>query len=224
MFFYIFLIPVFLSAMASLRAFRKNWPWPYRSFSLFLFVVLFVEIFAVLWTAWLHAQFPVAYNAHNGWIYNPFMIIEYLFYVFFFLRVLHLKKLQRKMLTLFAFLFTVWSILNMLLVQGISRLNTYSLLVSSLMVVYLSISYFLQLLRDRKIITLTKQPMFWIATGAFFYHLCSIPYFIFLNYTARTNLDLAISLSKIMAVLNWIMYSSYTIAFLCRKNFQQSPR
>lgn len=225
MFYYIYLIPILFSAVAGLRAFSHNWPRPYKYFSIFLFVVLAVELFANVWTLWLHRQFTPAYSKKNVWIYNVFMIPEYLFYLFFYYNLAQNRTEQkRNLFIVIGAAFIIWGTANMIFVQQMMVMNTYSLLFYSIAVVYLAIDYFVSLLRSNKLVNLSREPLVWISIGAFFYHLCCIPYYIFMNYTTAKDIQLIIMLSKIMTVLVSAMYSSFTIAFLCRKHFQPLQR
>lgn len=220
-FYQIYLIPLLLGALASIRAFRMQWPRPYRWFSIFLFVSLIVELFAVFWNNWLYKQFPVTYSASNHWIYNLFIFPEYLFYIFFFQQTCGYKLFTRKRAFLFMAAYTLWGLANILYVNGLYRYSAQTMVVSGITMVVLTSGYFISLLRSNKLVKLYREPLVWISIGAFIYHLCCIPYFTFFNYLNKVNLPLSLSLYQILTVLCCFMYSSYTIAFLCRKNFQR---
>ncbi|MBL7727606.1 MAG: hypothetical protein JNM68_07975, partial [Dinghuibacter sp.] len=213
LFFYIFLIPLLTSALASVRAFRKHWPGPYRQFSIFLFTVLLIELFAGLWPLWTHRQFTPPFSKNNYWVYNPFIIIEYLFYIYFFHRATGGKIFSLNISLGIGAGYLVLSLLNLFLLQGMFKYPTHTLAIASLVMVLLTSGYFIALLRSNKLVRLSTEPLFWISVGAFLYHLCCIPLFIFFNYLLRTNIELCLIFFKITTVFNWIMYSSYTIAF-----------
>jgi hypothetical protein len=146
--------------------------------------------------------------------------LECLFYIIFYQQVMGKKILPGRTAYYIMFAYTAFGLVNMLSIQGLYQFNTYTLLLYSLIVVFLTTSYFISLLRDNKLIVLSADPLTWMSIGAFIFFLCSIPYCIFFNYTL-TNITLAWSLNIILIILNCFMYSSYTIAFLCRKHFQQ---
>src|SRR5579862_8186747 len=79
---YIYLIPLVISAFASLRSFRLARLKPYRLFSLFLMTSLLIEIFAISWKWWLHQtglwNFPIS----NLWIYDAFLTVQLFFFAF----------------------------------------------------------------------------------------------------------------------------------------------
>jgi hypothetical protein len=219
--YYIYLIPLFISALVSIRAYRNNWPGPYRKFSIFLLVVLVAEIISIVWKYWLYKQFSPPYTQNNIWIYNPVIIGEYLFYLYFYHNASGKKILPGNTIWYFMGGYAVLGIINMLFVQGIFTYPTYTLFGSSLIVLFLTVNYFISMLKANKVIQLSTSPLTWISIGSFIYHLCSVPYFLFFSYVLRTNVNLAISLIIIMTIFNFFMYSLYTIAFLCRKHFQQ---
>src|SRR5258706_11384543 len=95
---YIYLIPLLLSAIFSLKSFRLNWPKPYKLFSIFLCLTLIVELFAISWKWYLFKTDYWNYSKSNLWIYNAFLLISELFLLLFYYGVLispTLKKMIR---------------------------------------------------------------------------------------------------------------------------------
>lgn len=220
-FYHLYIFPLILSVLAGIRAFRYRWPEPYRYFLLFLVTTLLVESFAIVWKYWLYKQFSPSYNQTNGWLYNLYFFPQFVFYLFFYFRVTGRLPKQRNTFFLILLFFVLAATINMVLTTGIYKYNTNNIIIASLLIVFLTTRYFLSLFRSSKLVVLQQEPLAWISFGAFIYHLCCIPYFTFFSYLNKSNLPLSLSLYKILTVLNVIMYSSYTIAFLCRKT---SPR
>jgi hypothetical protein len=90
-------------------------------------------------------------------------------------------------------------------------------LAASAIVLFLTISYFEQLRKEKEVIRLTKHPMAWLSLGAFIFHAATLPYIICLDYLIQHNVSLAIALYYIYLGLNCILYSLYSVAFLCQK-------
>lgn len=217
---YLYLIPLFISMIASMRTFKKNWAGPYRAFSMFLCVTFLVEIFAIAWKLFLHQTFYWDLPKSNTWLYNLFIIPIYFFYLSFFGTVLENIKLKRSWKWI-ASIYCIFGLLNLSVFQTISQLNTFSVIIGSAIVIICSSLYFLQELNRKIPVKVTSTPLFWIALGALIFHSVSLPYFIFINYLSRTNLGLAMALFNIHLVLNILMYSFYLIAFLCKNPAQQ---
>lgn len=219
---FLYLVPLCLGAIVSLRSFRMQWPRPYRVFSIFLFFTLVIEILAIAWKLSLHETAYWHYTKSNGWIYNLYYIPQYLFYFYFYDKVLDekgIKKLYRPI----SWIYFLGGLINLCFVQGIFQLDTYSIIGGNLGVLYFSLHYFKQELHRSEPVNASKDPLFWISLGAFIFHTVSLPYFVFINYLSRTNLKLAIALFNILLILNIFMYSFYLIAFLCNKPSQKKP-
>ncbi|WP_460552090.1 hypothetical protein [Ferruginibacter profundus] len=125
------------------------------------------------------------------------------------------------MITVFIVAFTIFALLNITVLQGLYTPNNYTLTACCLMMLGLITAYFYQLLHQKKIIRLTREPMVWISSGAFFFHLGCLPFFIWFNTLVTSSMTKAFSFLAIVVVLNSIMYSSFSIAFLWNKNFQK---
>lgn len=211
---HIFLLPLFISAVLSLKAFVRQWPAPYRIFSVLLLSVLFVEVFALLWKVFLYNAWGWSYQPSNLWIYNSALLPQYLLYLLAYYRVLRSPALRRTIVRA-ACLFTAFFFINITYLQPITTINSYSIIMASGIITFLTVSYFEQVRKSTEIITLTADPMAWISLGAFIFHAANLPYMISLNYLNRFDVSLAISIFYIYMALNCIMYTFYSIAFLC---------
>jgi hypothetical protein len=215
--YYIYLLPLLLSAVFSLRAFRLNWPSLYKHFSIFLFSTLFIEGFAICWKLFLHSSVG-NYSMSNLWIYNCYLIAQYLFYLYFYYLATRNSNVKRWIVAL-AGIYFLFSLINVIFIQPIHTVNSYTIIAASLIMLFLTLTYFIELLRDKEIKNLTSEPLVWISIGAFIFHIGNLPFFIFLNTLNKTNLSLALTLFKIILILNSLMYSFYAIAFLCQPKF-----
>ena len=218
--YYIYIIPLLISAISSLRAFRQKWPLSYRWFSIFLFTTLFVEVFAILWKdyLYLHKTPYWNYSKQNVWLYNIFFLPQYIFYVLFYYSVLKLK-LVRKAIRIILPLFIIFGIYNITMLQGLYVTDNYTLVVCCLLVIWLSGSYFYQLLKQKRLVVLQHEPLVWISSGAFLFHMGCLPFFVWFNTLVMASISKAFSFLGIAVVLNSVMYSSYSIAFLWNKKF-----
>lgn len=219
--YYIYIIPLLISAISSVRAFRLKWPLSYRWFSIFLFTTLLVEVFAILWKdyLYLHKTTYWKFSIHNIWLYNIYFLPQYLFYLFFYYSVITLPTVKR-IIRVISPLFILFCILNMIVIQGLYTPNNYTLIVCCLIMIWLTASYFFQLLMQKKLVSLRHEPLVWISCGAFLFHMGCLPFFIWFNTLVTASNAKAYSFLGIAVVLNSIMYSSYSIAFLWNKNLQ----
>lgn len=216
--YYLYLIPMFVSAIASLKAFRLGWPLPLRFFSVFLITTLAVEILANCWKFWMHSTGYWSFSENNLWIYNYYLVPQYVFYFYFFKQFLKPGLLHNTIWVL-AVLYVLFSMANLLFIQKALAINYFTIIAASFIVVILTTAYIRQLITDDNILQLKKQPLVWISVGALIFHAGVLPYFIYSNSLNNSNIGLSLLLFYIVLVLNILMYTLYAIAFLCTKKY-----
>lgn len=217
---HIYIIPLFLSMLFSLKSIRLKWPVQYRIFAVLLICVSIVELFALLWKYWLFDIGNQHYSDSNLWLYNSFLIPQYLLYMATYYKVIKSFTI-RKAILVTGFFFALFAIFNFFYFQPIDTVNSYTIIFACLIVILLTAAYFEQLIKEKDIIRLTTHPMAWISLGAFIYHTACLPYMITLNYLIANNVSLAVTLFYIYLGLNCIMYSLYSIAYLCQHPLQK---
>lgn len=213
---HIYILPLLISTLLSLKSFRLSWPAPYKAFSVLLLCILIIETFAILWKYVLFSKLGSGHSNSNIWLYNCFLIPQYLLYMFTYYQVLR-SKLIKKIIFITAILYSVLTVVNILFLQPVNSINSYSLIAASLIILFLTTTYFEQLRNEKDIIELKSHPMVWISLGAFIFHAANLPYIISLNYLIHYNISLAVALFYIYLALNCVMYTLYSIAFLCCK-------
>lgn len=215
---YIYLIPLLLSAIFSLKSFRLKWPKPFRVFSIFLISTLLVEIFAIAWKWELCKTAYWSFSPSNLWIYNAFLMIRHLFFLAYFHEILTAPSLK-KFITISIIPFLILACINYAIIQTPHKVTTYTIILANVITVLLSLAFFRQILRDKKVIRLSSSSEFWIALGAFIYYSGTLPLFIFFNYLLKEHYSMAESYSYINDALNIMMYTFYLISFICKPRF-----
>lgn len=216
--YYLYFIPLLTSVIFSRKAFRLNWPFRFKLFSWLLAAVLGVELFANLWKYFIFYAHPHGYSVNNVWVYNLFLLPQYTLYTIYFYSLIT-NKLLRSVTIIFGIILFLFSVYNLLLLQGVYQINSYSIAGWSLLVVISSISYYVEFINRAKQFDIFREPSFWIVTGAFLFHIACVPFFLFSNQLNRTNPALSFTLFQIIVFLNFLMYTFYTIAFLCRNKY-----
>jgi hypothetical protein len=218
--YYIYLIPLTLSALLSLRTFRAGWAKHFRYFSVFLLLSLLVEILAILWKWGLCKTAYWSYSTSNLWIYNAFLPIRYLVLLVFFhgLIVVPAVKLAIRWI---AAPFLLFSILNYFFIQTPHHASTYTIIACNAITVLLSLCFFFQIPKIKPLIHLTRSAGIWICLGLLLYHAGTLPLFIFFDYLITKHLSLALSYFYINDLLNILTNLIYLIAFLCQSRSQQ---
>lgn len=208
--------------MVSLKIFRLPWPRFFRLFSFFLVGTLITELFAVNWMLWLHSTTWWHFSKSNLWIYNIYYVPQYVLYYLFFYHALDKPVAQLRTFRFICLTVIIGGIGNLLFVQGIDELNTYTIILGSIGVIFFCFHYFRRELLQSSYVKPFQNPMFWITTGALIFHMTTLPYFVFINYLSKYSMKLAITLFTIILFLNIFMYSMYLIAFLCKNPLPKS--
>jgi hypothetical protein len=211
----IYLTVVLIAALSSLKAFRLDMGKPYKCFSLYLFFVLLIEICAVSWPR-LVKHYHLDYSPENHWVYNLYLIPAYLFYLYFYYN--NLKSVQvKKLIKVSSAVLLLAGLYNLLLAQGVFKLNTYTLVFAGLLVVCLTLTYFYQILNEKIFVPLMTNPLFWISAGAFLFHLTTMLGLFFIVFLNDWYGRAAYASAVIIKITSIIMYTTYSIAFLCQK-------
>lgn len=214
---HIYIIPLFVCTLLSLKVFRLRWPVQYKIFSLLLIIISVTELFAISWKYYFYNNLGTySFTNSNLWLYNIALIPQYLLYLLVYFQTIQ-SPFLKKIIKILGILFPAFSILNLLFSQSIHTVNSYTIILSSAIIIFLTVCYFDQLRNASESIKLTGHPMVWLSLGAFIFHAANLPYIISLDFLIHKNLSLAIALYYIYLGLNCILYTFYSIAFLCPK-------
>ncbi len=218
---YIYLVPLVLSAIASLKSFRQHWSLPFRSFSLFLILSLIIETAAILWKWGLNKTDYWNYSPSNLWIYNAFTPIRFAFIFVFYYQILNNSQKRLRLMFLAASALIIFSFLNYFFLQTPHHVNSWAIVPVNIFTIYLALAFFYMVLHENKIISLRSSPEVWISLGCFLYYSGTLPFFMFYDYLIQVQSPILGSFIYINDFLNIVMYSMYSIAFLCRPQIQK---
>ena len=195
-----------LSFLTSLFVYKnRSTPFYLKLFPPFLLTTIVIEILST----YLSRR-----GITNFKLYNFFTVFEFCFYLFIISRIL-ISLRARKIITYTIFSYLVISLLNILFLQKHTFHSiTYSL--GCLLIVTASVYYFLELFQFPKSIRLTSEPSFWICSGLLFYYCCSFPFLGILSFISTIPEFFLNNVRAILIVINILLYSSFTIAFLCK--------
>jgi hypothetical protein len=217
---FIYLIPLFLSAIFSLNSFRLRWSDIYKMFSVFLLLSFTIELFAISWKWFFYKSDYWHFSKSNLWVYNIFLLVRFLFYTHFYYHLIK-STFIKKLIRIFFIPLITLGLVNYLFLETPHKVDNIAIISVHLIITILCLIFFREVLKAKALITLTKHPAIWISLGAFLYHSATLPFFIFLNYLIKVNPTLAISCLNINQALNIIMYTLFFISFLCNPQFQK---
>jgi len=208
-------VPFLLSAIFSLKSFRLKWPKHLQTFSIFLFVTLTLEFFGIAWK-WRIYQW-MGKSDENYWILNIAEIMGRIMLLWYFSQLLSSVRSKKIIERLIPFYLT-FCLINYFFIQKPTAINSYSIGLGSLLVIFFCVCYFIELLHIKEAIKVYQLPEFWIATGTFIYYLCTLTFIAGFEFLARNDafnhiMTIFMNINDVMMIF---MYTLYLIAYLCR--------
>ncbi|QHI37506.1 hypothetical protein IMCC3317_28850 [Kordia antarctica] len=183
------------------------WFWPhYKNSSLRFFLhYLTYSFFTELLAYIIITQFDIS----NFILFNIYMIVSFLFYLYWFQLVLKNKMLVY-ILTVFFISCAGYSIA---MEPGNDQLFHVAFFSGVICIIMLTLYYFIKALRNEQIISFHKDSKFWIVTGLFLFHLGFLPILLLQKELA----DFDTSYHAAVTFLNMVLYGCYIKAFVCLK-------
>jgi len=171
-----------------------------RYFLWFLIYVVFHEITGLSYQYFLEVS--------NDIIYNIFTLVSFLFYFFWFYKILEKRKwLFYLLLTAFVLVFCY----ELSTKSPMINLYLHPIIVGSFCILILTISYFVELLNANSIVSFAHSQKFWIVTGLFSFYIGLIPLLLF-----HSSIDYGGNFySIVITVLNAVLYGCIFKSFVC---------
>ena len=177
-----------------------------KLFPFFLLYTLLNELFA---------GYMVEHMRDTTEIYNVYAIVQFLFYTYLLSNFLQNKNVIR-LVRFIQPIYVLLSFLNLLFFQTLRVYNSITYSIGCLVIVAMSIYYFYELFKQKRIVQLTHEPAFWISTGLLFFFTCSFPLLATANILEELSPATLEALQKLLTLLNVMLYSIFTISFLCQ--------
>jgi hypothetical protein len=186
----------------------------FRLFPLFLFLTVLVELAGRYMRVVLHQ--------HNTWLYNISTTLEFIFYAYIFNRTFHTGTYKR-LAGQFMIFYPLAVLSNMTFIQGFIVFHSYTMILGSFFMIVFCCLFFHEVFLNPLELELHKEPMFWISTGILFFYLGDFSYNLWYNILVKYSLDKGRNLfTYINNNLILVLYSCFTIAFLCRRSPRRS--
>jgi hypothetical protein len=183
-----------------------------KLFSVFLLVDFLIE--SVAW--WLSSR-----GKSNILLYSVFNVFTLNFYLFVLYHIVRRPRSKKGVKYVMLF-FTLFAIGNFIFYQGLNQYHSLTYSIGSLCIVAVSAYYFLELFQYPYSVNLMREPGFWISSGLIFFFSCGFPFFGSINIMNALPKILLNNLEILLNILNILLYTLFSIAFLCRKNIRKS--
>jgi hypothetical protein len=208
----IFIIVSFFASILGLQVKENRTP-VLISFSFFLFLSAVAEVIG-----WEMSERYIS----NLALYNFFTMFEFLFYLFFFRSVFSSSRMKKIILIAIVSYF-ICDLVDIFFIQK-GSFHSYTYVLGCTLVVIFSITYFNFLFRFPETGSLAKNPFFWIGIGLLFYYTCTLPRYGLQNFITNIAPYYDNLLTLIGDLLNIVLYSLFSIGFLCKINFRKLLR
>jgi hypothetical protein len=199
-----FEIAAFLASLAAWGVIRRS---SYlRLFPLLLLLIVGVEVYET---------FFLIHRTPNAWLYNWQVPAQHLLYLLILYYSMEKPSTKRMLLTFMSALL-VFTPLSWLLFTARGRFNGVGYCFGSILVVIGIIMKFYEMLQNPSDYNFLRKPFFYMLFAFLLFNLGSLPYFAMGNWLYYTigYKDAVLVLIQVMSILNYILYTTYTIAFI----------
>ena len=154
-------------------------------------------------------------------IINILSTVEFCFYIWVLSCIVKNDKIKKASKILLIG-FPILVLLNVSFFQGFNNFHSITYSLGCLIIIVLAIFYFLELFRTQYAVRLVADPGFWIASALLFYYIVSFPLFVLANFMKNFPPNLASLIAIILSIMNFILYSLFCIAFICKIQIRKS--
>jgi hypothetical protein len=200
------------AATAGFAIIRKKDPLYLRLFPYFLLFDFIVEYIGIS---------KQQANQNNLAYYNFLAAVEFGFFTFFFSRTIPNDRIK-KFLAKTVFVLPVVCLVNYFFIQGPFVFNTYTFMISSVVMIILATIYYYHSFNQEVAISRLREPSFWINTGILFFFVCTATVLGGVNYFAFSSMSVRLNFGMILRGVSAFFYFTLLIAFLCQINIQRS--
>lgn len=200
-----FEIAAFLASLAAWGIIRRS-P-SLRLFPLLLLLIAGVEAY--------ESFFRTSHGGSNAWLYNWQVPAQHLLYLLILYYAIE-RPAAKKTLLIFIAALLVFLPLSGLFFTTKGRFNGVGYCFGSILVVIGIIMKFYEMLQNPSDFNFLRKPFFYMLFAFLLFNLGSLPYFAMGNWLYFTigYKDAVLILVRVMSILNYILYGTYTIAFI----------
>jgi hypothetical protein len=201
----------FLSFLASLTIYLKKKPPLFlKFFPIFLLITVVVEV-----TAKVLSVNKISISA----LYNFFSAFEIVFYFFVLYHSIQNKRIKQ-IIFFTGIFYPAFAIIN-ILYQGNKKFHAFTYSLGAILLVCFCIYSIYELLKKTVPQKINRRPAFWIYFGLLFYYSCTLPIWASMNFLRSNRFELMM-FSIISGFTNYLLYSSFVIAFLCNLKLREN--
>ncbi len=188
---------------------------PFKSVALLLLVTLVNELVA--------RYFKYQLRISNNPVYHIFTVIEYLLYAIIYSQFFKSKK-WKQILFVTVLLLVFWEGINLAFFQQITKSNTNTLLLESLLLVILSLNLFLKIRTDMEHGNLLSMGSLWFNAGVLLYYAVAILIWGFHSLKVYELQDPPRIIYTLLLLFNTLLYSLFVVSICLDAFSQKKPK
>ena len=169
----------------------------------------------------LSIEYTSLWQLHSGKLSNHLLFnFAELFYDNFYLLTIRLflvNKKNRRIVLAFCVVISIFWLVNLALIQGIDKLNTYTTILSGIVIIISCIIYYLELLTKESIVILEEEASFYIISGYFIFSVLSSLIFTLHEYFAYRKTTVSFyrqAFNNTMEISNVALYLLLSVSFI----------
>lgn len=178
-----------------------------RLYALLLFVIVFVEI--------NENSFQSGTHKNNAWLYNIQIPIQYIIYSFI-LYYAFVSRFFKKAIIAAIVIFIIVTVITQIYYTRPGAFNSWSYSAGSIIFIIGILIKFYEMLQHPEEYNFIRNPFFYMLFAFLLFNVGTLPYFAMGNWLwfYKNDKNTVLLLANVMSVLNYILYSTYTIAFI----------
>lgn len=203
------IIPPLICLLVIIFLYKKLHPKWLRLFIYYMVLTIAVEAITTFYSQY--------FKKSNHFIVNIYLPLSFCFYFFIFYKAFETKK-NKILCSVACIIYLLFFVCDITFIEGFYSFNSYSYSLGSILIVFCCLLYFMWLFTSDRVMNYFKLPMFWISTGLLFFFVGSLVEMSLFKYMLNNHLDINGRIYQfIMITLNVILYSAFTISFLCNQ-------
>lgn len=200
-----FEIAAFLASLAAWRAIRDSRH--LRLFPLLLFLIVVVEAYETF--------FRNKAAISNALLYNIQVPLQYLIYLLIIYHALA-RPYNKKVILFEMILLAAFTLVTGCFFTPWNQFNVLAYCLGSVLLIIGIVIKFYEMLEQPVGFNFLKDPFFYMLFAFLLFNVATVPYFAMINwlYMVKRSRNILVLLANVMSILNYILYTTYSIAFI----------
>jgi hypothetical protein len=152
---------------------------------------------------------------YNVWLYNQYINIEFLFFLWIFYR--YIENLNfKKVIILGSILYEFYFIFGIIISNNMNVFQTYPFAFAQILIIIVLFAFIIQMISSDKVLHIQQYLIFWVSLGLLFYYIVPFPLNVSESLISKESLsrEMMSFLRQIQYVGNILMYILITYGYI----------